>query len=489
MPRRGRKPSPNRPARKAFLRAQRRAQGSGLAAPSGKGKDDASKVRLHHALAELGVASRRGAEQLILQGRVTVNGEVIDRLPAFVNPATDRVVVEGRHIQLSLLTRRDPQNAPRDEKGKRLPTPDALRKQYIMVYKPERTLTSTADKEGELVGSERTTVADLVKLPTEHRVYPVGRLEFHASGIVLMTNDGELANRLTHPRFGVGKTYRVWLRGTIDEQAITKLDTHLNKLCVRLTRTAGINLSPSTVIAQVKLAARRTAGEVGEVDQRTGQRQGGDKTVVDITLTGGKALKLPAMLTYLGFKVARIMQVAIGPLELNHLAAGQWRPLFPQEIRALKAAARGDRALDDHETGEAAPTSNRDRGGASRASASAARYDEIEREAIEAASAGRAAQPAPRKNVAAAADHDGTGVSEQPSSQPVANKKPRVIPGPAPSVERLPAIPETPLIKRFGAARKPTTTPPAPLTPAETPSDSDEAVDMDRDVDDEESSS
>ncbi len=430
-----------------------------------------------------------------MQGRVTVNGEVIDRLPAFVNPATDRVVVEGRHVQLSLLTRRDPQNAPRDEKGKRLPTPDALRKQYIMVYKPERTLTSTADKEGELVGSERTTVADLVKLPTEHRVYPVGRLEFHASGIVLMTNDGELANRLTHPRFGVSKTYRVWLRGTVDEQAITKLDTHLNKLCVRLTRTAGINLSPSTVIATVKLAARRTAGEVGEVDQRTGQRQGGDKTVVDVTLTGGKALKLPAMLTYLGYKVARIMQVAIGPLELNHLAAGQWRPLFPQEIRALKAAARGDRSREDDESGETEVSGNREKSGASRSAGSAARYDEIEREAIEAASAGRAAQPAPRKNAAASSAPSaaaGDGANDQPQSRPVAGKQPRVIPGPAPAVERLPAIPETPLIKRFGAARKSATTPPAsqaPAAPAELPSEADAFIDEDREMGDEESSS
>lgn len=304
---------------------------------------DTTRVRLHHALAELGIASRRASEQLILQGSVQVNGKKITRLPAFIDPAVDRVFVNGREAFVRQLVA----GASKGQKGaqgvSKRDVPAVLRKQYVMVYKPTRYLTSTADREGDMQGSARRTVADLVKLPGNARLFPVGRLEFHSSGLVLMTNDGDLANRLTHASFGVGKTYRVWLRGVLDDILIGKLERHLNKLSHRVSKQQGIRLDPATVVATVRIATRQLGAgeEVGEIDQRTGHRQGAAKTVIDITLTGGKGLKLAAMLTYLGVKVARIMQVAIGPLELKGLAPGEWRPLLPGEIRILKRAAQG----------------------------------------------------------------------------------------------------------------------------------------------------
>ncbi len=373
------------------------------------------RLRLHHALAEVGVASRRACEQLMMDGKVFVNGRRVDRLPAFVDPAVDRVVVSGREVSLRPLVR----EGARGEVGPR--------RWYVMVNKPERYLTSTADVEGEIRGSERKTVLDLVTMPGMGRLVPVGRLEFHASGLVLLTNDGELINRLTHARYGVSKTYRVWVRGGVDEASVRSLSEKVDKMCVRMAKRAGAPLRAGASIATVELAgagkpevktnanmnmnakrngdgsdevrggrrgggergergargvsgraldaaaARRAAREneeraeafeavaeddeaiaargvsggaaggpgVGEVDARTGKRLGGAKTAIDVTLRGAAGkLKLPAMLTYLGLRIDKIMQVAIGDVELRDVAVGQWRPLTVQEIKSLKRSSR-----------------------------------------------------------------------------------------------------------------------------------------------------
>jgi len=397
-------------------------RGAGGRASGGGGRGGAAaaagpvKLRLHHALAEVGLASRRACEQAIMDGKVFVNGKRVDRLPACVNPNEDRVVVAGREVSLRALVR----EGARGEVGPR--------RWYVMVNKPERYLTSTADVEGEIRGSERKTVMDLVKMPGMGRLVPVGRLEFHASGLVLLTNDGELVNRLTHARYGVSKTYRVWVRGGLDEAGARSLSEKVDKMCVRMAKRAGAPLRAGASIATVELASwresagvnvnvkasvnvkgsgagaggdargevrgergersergarggrvvgrgvsarviedRASAAEadaegdgedgasaggrgagagaggsgVGEVDLRTGKRLGGAKTAIDITLRGAAGkLKLPAMLTYLGLRIDKIMQVAIGDVELRDVAVGQWRPLTVQEIKSLKRSSR-----------------------------------------------------------------------------------------------------------------------------------------------------
>ncbi len=340
----------------------------------------------------------------MMDGKVFVNGHRVDRLPAFVDPAVDRVLVAGREVSLRPLTR----ERAHGETGPL--------KRYLMVNKPERYLTSTADVEGEIRGSERKTVLDLVKMPGLGRMVPVGRLEFHASGLVLLTNDGELVNRLTHARYGVSKTYRVWVRGGLDVPAVQKLSEQVDKMCVRMAKRAGAPLRAGASIASVELVnpmksageagadvgmnvktnMKRTAGGdergkrgmsgraldaaaerrfvreqqeraevfegvdddgdeaaeaaptgkvnargVGEVDVRTGKRLGGTKTAIDVTLRGAAGkLKLPAMLTYLGLRIDKIMQVAIGDVELRDVGVGQWRPLTGQEIKSLKKSSR-----------------------------------------------------------------------------------------------------------------------------------------------------
>lgn len=149
------------------------------------------KVRLQKFLAEAGVAARRAAEDLVLEGRVTINGRVVDGLPAFVDPYEDDVRVDGDRVR---------------------PAP----KVYYLLNKPKGTVVSTFDPAG------RKRVGDLLQDVTV-RVFPVGRLEVDADGVLLMTNDGDLAEKLTHPRYGVEKVFRVEVKGQVDPAALVKV--------------------------------------------------------------------------------------------------------------------------------------------------------------------------------------------------------------------------------------------------------------------------
>lgn len=255
-------------------------------APSNKGE------RLQRVLADLGVASRRECERLIEAGAVEVNGEVVTQLPVFVDPENDRILVEGRPI------RREPE-----------------RKLYLLLNKPSRTLTTNADEPG----SDRRTVIDLVDHPQKSRLFPVGRLDYDTTGLLLLTNDGDLANQLTHPRYGVPKTYRAVVKGTIEDDAVAELERGIFLADRKAGRTQG---------------ASRTA----HVEVRVVLRER-ERTTIELTLREGRNRQVRRLLAAVGYPVKSLERIGMGPLSLKGVARGHWRELDRHEIRALKRAA------------------------------------------------------------------------------------------------------------------------------------------------------
>ena len=255
--------------------------------------DDKSRgPRLQRTLAEAGVAARRVCEQLILDGEVEVNGAIVNTLPAFVDPERDRITVQGRPIK-----RRS-------------------RKLYIMLNKPTHTVTTTAD-EPDL---DRRTVLDLVDHPTADRLFPVGRLDFDTTGLILLTNDGELANKLTHPRFGVVKTYHAVVKG-------------------RLSDEDAAQIAEGIYLAERKAGRTDGASRTARVEVRVFKRDR-DRTVLELRLREGRNRQVRRMLAAVGCPVKKLERVAMGPVKLKGLPRGSWRELGRGEIDALRRAVQ-----------------------------------------------------------------------------------------------------------------------------------------------------
>lgn len=271
--------------------------------PGGKSKGRAERpqpgVRLQRVLAAAGVGARRACERMIEEGRVLVNGERVDRLPAFVDPGSDHITVDGRPISRQ-----------------------AQRTLYIMVNKPERVLTTSADEPG----MERTTVLDLVDHPAKPRLFPVGRLDWNTTGLVLLTNDGDLANRLTHPRYGVARTYRAVVKGVLDATGLDRLRGQVAREIRKSAKRAG------------KVAPGGAA--MGTLEMQVESRDA-ERTVLLIRVKEGRTGSLAKMLSAAGIPVRKLERIAIGPVELTEVARGRWRELERSEIAALRAAARG----------------------------------------------------------------------------------------------------------------------------------------------------
>jgi len=247
-------------------------------------------IRLQKFMADAGIASRRTAEELIGEGRVKVGGRVITELPVWVDPAHDVVEVDGRRIS----------GVPE-------------KPVYVMLHKPRRCVCTLLDPEG------RRTVADLVKHPSHARLYPVGRLDFDTAGLVLMTNDGDLANRLTHPRYGVHKSYRATVRGRLDEEHVKDLEQGVYLAERKAGRTDG---AKRTLPVQMKIVSR---------DQ--------DRTVLELVLREGRNRQVRRMLAAVGCPVKRLVRVRMGPLKLKGLRVGEWRELSKIELGSLKREA------------------------------------------------------------------------------------------------------------------------------------------------------
>lgn len=241
--------------------------------------------RLHKALARAGVASRRAAEQMIEEGRVRVNGKVVDRLGAKVDLEKDKVSVDGRPVSLV--------------------TEDRQERVYFLLNKPPNVLTTTRDDRG------RRTVLDLVAGASSGRIYPVGRLDFDAEGALLLTNDGELAHQLTHPRFSVPKTYLAKVKGRPSDDKLEKL-------------RRGIYLEDGPT----KAAHAEIVGEAKK------------NTWVEITVTEGRNRLVKRMFWRIGHPVMKLVRVQFGTLGLEGLRPGDYRSLTKREVQQLRSMVR-----------------------------------------------------------------------------------------------------------------------------------------------------
>ncbi len=244
-------------------------------------------TRLQKAIADAGVASRRSAEEMIRLGRVTVNGRVATEMGRKVDPALDHIKVDGRHLK------------------------PAAPKAYLILNKPTDVLTTLEGAGGE----DRSTVEQFLR-GVKQRVFPVGRLDYDAEGLLLLTNDGDLAQRLLHPRYHVPKTYLVKVKDVLEEAQLRKLET-------------GVRLSDGmTGRAHVKKV-----------------RRGEENSWIELTIYEGRTHQVKRMLEAVGHPVLKLKRIRFGPLTLGTLSAGKYRFLTDPEIHRLKAAAAGREKL------------------------------------------------------------------------------------------------------------------------------------------------
>ncbi len=233
-----------------------------------------NKIRLQKHLADCGVASRRKAEEWIAEGRVKINGRIA-RIGDKVDSKRDKVTLRGK------------------------PVIPASEKVYIMLHKPRGFVTTLHDELG------RKTVADLVK-DTGERLFPIGRLDKDSEGLLFMTNDGEFANKLTHPSAHVNKTYRVTVRGGVSEEQIARM-------------ASGVMLDgKSTLPCNCFVADRKP-----------------DRTVLIFVLHEGKNRQIRRMCEAVGLEVMRLKRTEIAGVKLGMLPQGKWRSLNEREMRRL----------------------------------------------------------------------------------------------------------------------------------------------------------
>jgi pseudouridine synthase len=252
---------------------------------------------------------------MITAGRVTVNGRVVNTLPCFVSPADDVVELDGEAIELPVSEAGDT-GATAKAAGK----PRALI--YVLINKPKGVITTTSDPEG------RRNVLDLVpdSLRRDERLFPVGRLDGDSTGLLLITNDGDLAYRLTHPKFGIAKEYRVLTSGLATDEQLHKL------------RSGMYLVNPSADGAKT---SKRASMESVRIIKRFVDRARGDRTMLSVTLREGQNREIRRMLARVGLKVRELERVAIGPLRAGDLKPGQARLLGKKDVEKLRSAVLG----------------------------------------------------------------------------------------------------------------------------------------------------
>lgn len=233
-------------------------------------------VRLQKFLAEAGVASRRASEQIIREGRVAVNGRTVSELGTKIDPEHDRVTVDGRPLKIK-------------------------RKLYVALNKPPGYICTRRDPESRKIISEL--------LPPEwSNLVSVGRLDCASEGLIFLTNDGDFCLKLTHPRYGVRKKYRVTIEGRVDEELPRRLEKGLTH-----------------------------EGELLKAERARILATGNATTLLEIELAEGKYRELRRMFEVLGRQVAKLQRIQIGPIKLGELRVGRWRTLTGAEIDSLLA--------------------------------------------------------------------------------------------------------------------------------------------------------
>jgi pseudouridine synthase len=244
------------------------------------------KQRIQKVLANAGVASRRKVEEMVLAGRIAVNGKALSELPILIDPQTDRVTVDSEPVKLG--------------------TPRSQKRHYFLLNKPKGVYCTNVAQ------GDQIRAIDLLPLNLRARLYPVGRLDAQCKGLLLLTDDGELTNRLTHPRYGVVKTYRAVVDGYVGDEVLQELHK-------------GIWLGDS----QSGSGSKAAASDVRIVHRSS------VRSVLDVTLPEGRDGQVRRMLGTLGHKVRELTRVRMGPLELQKLAPGQFRQLTGREVREL----------------------------------------------------------------------------------------------------------------------------------------------------------
>lgn len=253
--------------------------------PADSGDTPPSGVRLQKVLAAAGVASRRVVEDMIAAGRIEVNGATVTEPGTRIDPETDRVAVDGTAVQLDVT------------------------KQYVMLNKPTGVVSSLRDEQGR---------PDLRKWTDdfEERLFNVGRLDQDTSGLLLLTNDGELAHVLAHPSFGVMKTYIALVEGRVQPRTIQQL-------------TTGVELEDGPIVAdRARLLPESHSGGRGN-------------SLVEITLHSGRNRIVRRMLDAVGHPVIELVRRSFGPLHLGSLPVGKTRHLSKEELGAVLTLSRG----------------------------------------------------------------------------------------------------------------------------------------------------
>jgi 23S rRNA pseudouridine2605 synthase len=231
-------------------------------------------LRLNQAIAQTGLCSRRKADELIAAGRVRVNGIACTDFSRDVDPDNDALDVDGKLLSFKTYT-------------------------YVALHKPVGVVTTTSDEQ------DRETVIDLLPAKLRH-LKPVGRLDMYSEGLLILTNDGDFALKLTHPRHHLPKLYSIQLRGSLS-------DKHANMIAKGVPLEDG-----KTLPAKVRIVERNKT-----------------YTEVEITLVEGRNRQIRRMFAYLGYTVLRLVRLAIGGLQLGQAAPGTWRYLTTQEVASL----------------------------------------------------------------------------------------------------------------------------------------------------------
>lgn len=241
--------------------------------------------RLQKYMARCGVASRRKCEEIILNGEVKVNGLVVNQLGIKVNGETDKIEYNNTII------------VPEEKKV------------YIMLNKPEGYITSVKDEKG------RKTILDIVNV--EERIFPIGRLDYDSSGLLLLTNDGEIYNNIIHPRVELNKTYIAVCEGSFLKDDIYKFKTGID-IGGYITSNANIE-----IISEEKVFVRKYNKEI-------------IKSTVEITIHEGKNRQIRRMCAALNHPVESLKRISVGQIKLGYLKKGQWRNLTEDEINYIK---------------------------------------------------------------------------------------------------------------------------------------------------------
>ena len=238
--------------------------------------------RLQKYMARCGVASRRKCEEIILNSKVKVNDNIVNELGVKIDPSKDKVFYNGKRI---------------------LPEENKL---YIMLNKPEGYITSVKDEKG------RKTILDLVKV--DERIYPIGRLDYDSSGLILLTNDGDIYNKIIHPRVEVEKKYIALCKGIFSDEEVRKFEN-------------GIDIG-GYITANAKMRI---------IDKEKDKKTNAVNSLVEIIIHEGKNRQIRKMCSALGHEVITLKRISIGDIKLGYLKRGEWRNLTKEELNYINS--------------------------------------------------------------------------------------------------------------------------------------------------------